>query len=91
MYSQNREESDRIRQSRSKVVPRKGGSKHRPAVHPLGSRQGGGNERDCEQPNMDNNLLYAWIQKKRKNEILKWAQLGTIQRPPDYESGALTS
>ena len=21
---------------------------------------------------------------------LKWAQLGTIQRPPDYESGALT-
>jgi hypothetical protein len=23
--------------------------------------------------------------------IFKWAQLGTIQRPPDYESGALTS
>jgi hypothetical protein len=23
--------------------------------------------------------------------IVKWAQLGTIQRPPDYESGALTS
>ena len=22
---------------------------------------------------------------------LWWAQLGTIQRPPDYESGALTS
>ncbi len=29
--------------------------------------------------------------KKQPNDCFLWAQLGSNQRPPDYESGALTS
>lgn len=44
-------------------------------------------------------FISAIMHKQRKRSepnackylIKMWAQLGTIQRPPDYESGALTS